>query len=97
MTEPRLQRGPGGLEGLAQEGQEISETIFPRQLKLHRISELVAGPLHAWRERMSPTFTRVGHYCAGHRIVPSIDPPSLRSDWRESPPGTAHILADVVD
>jgi len=47
--------------------------------------------------RMSSSFTRVGHYHAGKQTAPSIDPPTLRSHWRESPQGTANNLVDVVD
>jgi len=46
---------------------------------------------------MSLTFTRVGHYHAGQQIVPTIDPPALRSHWRGSLEGTALIIADVVE
>jgi len=57
MTNPRLQRRRGGPEGPSQEGHGLTETIFPRQLKLHRISELMAGPLHAWRENVAHVHT----------------------------------------
>jgi len=46
---------------------------------------------------MSLTFTRVGHYRAEQQIVPSKDPPALRSHWHEILRGTAHILVDLVD
>jgi len=57
MTNPRLQRRPGVPEGPSQEGHGLSETISPTQLKLHRILELVAGPLHAWRENVAHIHT----------------------------------------
>jgi len=43
MINPRLQRRPGGPEGPSQEGHGLSETILPRQLKLHQISRLVVA------------------------------------------------------
>jgi len=63
---------------------------------LHRISELVAGPLHALSENVAHVYTRwaLSRRAANCFLDRSSCP---RSHWRESPQGTAHILADVVD